>query len=186
MKKEYNIKLRELEVNDLEDYFNLNHPDREYHKYDGPYYPHKSEEALRLFVQELKAKFINGEQHILPNKKLIIDTNAGTILGQVNWYWKSIETLWLEVGIVLYDSTVWGYGIGKSALTLWINEVFHIHPQIIRIGLSTWSGNLRMIGLAEKLGMKREACYRKARIVNGAYYDSISYGILKEEWESYI
>lgn len=40
-----------------------------------------------------------------------------------------------------------------------------------------------MMKLAEKLGLEKEAEYRKARIVDGKYYDSISYGILKEDWE---
>ncbi len=39
-----------------------------------------------------------------------------------------------------------------------------------------------MMALAEKLGFKKEAEYRKARIVDGQYYDSVSYGILREEW----
>lgn len=43
-----------------------------------------------------------------------------------------------------------------------------------------------MMNLAEKLGLKKEAVYRKARIVDKKYYDSISYGILKEEWEKLI
>lgn len=179
----YNIILRELQITDLDDYIKLNHPDREFHEYDGPYNHHKSEEELKLFVEELKTKYIKDGQRILPNSRLIIDSNTNTILGQVNWYWKSIETFWLEVGIVLYDSDVWGHGVGRCALTKWIDEVFQIHPQLIRIGLSTWSGNLRMIRLAEKLGLKREACYKKARIINGIHYDSVSYGILKEEWE---
>lgn len=41
-----------------------------------------------------------------------------------------------------------------------------------------------MVKLAEKLGLKLEARYRKARIVAGTYYDSVSYGILREEWEA--
>lgn len=40
-----------------------------------------------------------------------------------------------------------------------------------------------MLGLAEKLGFKKEAVYRKARIVINEYFDSISYGILREEWD---
>lgn len=50
------------------------------------------------------------------------------------------------------------------------------------IGSVTWSGNLRMMRLAEKLGLKKEAVYRKARIVDHTYYDSVSYGILRDEW----
>jgi putative hydrolase of HD superfamily len=41
-----------------------------------------------------------------------------------------------------------------------------------------------MMALAEKLGLKKEAVYRKARIVKGEYFDSVSYGILRDEWET--
>ena len=66
---------------------------------------------------------------------------------------------------------------------MWIEETFVQNPEIIRIGLSTWSGNERMMKLAEKIGLKKEAVYRKARIVDNQYYDSVSYGILKDEWK---
>ena len=39
-----------------------------------------------------------------------------------------------------------------------------------------------MIRLAEKLGLVCEARIRKVRYFNGVYYDSIKYGILKEEF----
>lgn len=42
---------------------------------------------------------------------------------------------------------------------------------------------LRMMGFAEKLELKCEAVYQKARFVQGEYFDSISYRILREEWE---
>jgi len=60
--------------------------------------------------------------------------------------------------------------------------VFKAHPEFVRLGLTTWSGNLGMVKLSEKLGLRQEACYRKARIVKNKYYDSVSYGILREEW----
>jgi putative hydrolase of HD superfamily len=89
----------------------------------------------------------------------------------------------MEVGIVIFNENYWGNGIGYKALKLWIDEIFTENPKLIRLGLSTWSGNLRMMRLAEKLGLKKEAVYRKARIVDNQYYDSVSYGILKEEWQ---
>ena len=55
-------------------------------------------------------------------------------------------------------------------------------PEIIRIGLTTWSGNTRMMKLAENIGLHKEAEYKKARIVDNEYFDSLSYGILKEDW----
>ena len=39
-----------------------------------------------------------------------------------------------------------------------------------------------MIRLAEKLGLICEARIRKVRYFNGVYYDSIKYGILREEF----
>ncbi len=39
-----------------------------------------------------------------------------------------------------------------------------------------------MMRLATKLGYTLEARFRKARIVKGAYYDGLGYGLLREEW----
>ena len=41
-----------------------------------------------------------------------------------------------------------------------------------------------MMKLAEKLGLLCEARIRKVRHYNGLYYDSVKYGILREEFNS--
>ncbi|ERK30487.1 GNAT family N-acetyltransferase [Clostridium intestinale] len=176
------IKIRELKLEDLDDYLFWNHPSQEFHKFNGPYYGRDSEEELNKYIEELRKLLISGEKNVLRNKKIIANKITDEIIGQVNWYWKSKETLWMEVGIVVFNNNYWGKGIGYKALKMWIDQVFEENPKLIRLGLSTWSGNERMIKLAEKLSLKKEAVYRKARIVDGFYYDSISYGILKEEW----
>lgn len=184
MTKNINLVLRELEIKDLEDYFYWNHPSREFHKFNGPYYGRKNEEELRKQIDELRLQLLNGEKSVLKSKKLIANKDTDEIIGQVNWYWKSQETLWMEIGIVIFNENYWGNGIGYIALKMWINEMFTQKQELIRLGLSTWSGNERMMKLAEKLGLKKEAVYRKARIVNNQYFDSVSYGILKEEWQN--
>lgn len=183
MTKPINIILRELEIKDLADYLYWNHPSREFHKFNGPYYKKSNEEELINQIEDFKTRLLKGERNVLNNKKIITNKDTDEIIGQVNWYWKSQETLWMEVGIVIFNENYWGNGIGSKALKIWIDEVFADNPKLIRIGLSTWSGNERMMKLAEKLGLKKEAVYRKARIVNNQYYDSVSYGVLKEEWQ---
>lgn len=178
-----NLYLRELEIKDLENYLYWNLPSREFRKYNGPYYAQSTEKELKRDIEEYRVRLLNEEKNVLQNKKIISNKDTDEIIGQVNWYWKSIETLWMEVGIIIFNENYWGKGIGHLALKMWINEIFDENPGLIRIGLSTWSGNTRMMKLAEKLQLKKEAVYRKARIVNNQYYDSISYGILKEEWE---
>ncbi|MEM7113544.1 MAG: GNAT family protein [Chloroflexota bacterium] len=81
-------------------------------------------------------------------------------------------------------TTYWSGGIGYEALGLWSDYLLKAMPELIRLGLATWSGNVRMMRLAEKLGYQEEARRRKARIVEGEYYDSMGYGVLREEWEA--
>jgi putative hydrolase of HD superfamily len=176
--------LRELKLKDLEALLHWTHPDREFHKFNGPYFPKETHEELKKYIETLRERLIAGDSNPYGNKKIIANRGTDEIIGSVNWYWKSIETLWMEVGIVIFNENYWGRGIGKIALEMWIDELFNSYPDIVRLGLSTWSGNTRMMRLAESLGLKREAVYRKARIVEGRYYDSLSYGILREEWES--
>jgi putative hydrolase of HD superfamily len=183
MNKVTNIFLRELELKDLDDYLYWNHPNREFHNFNGPYFKRSSEEDLKNYVEELKVLLLEGESNVLKNKKIIANQDTDEIIGQVNWYWKSEETLWMEIGVVIFNEDYWGQGLGYKAITLWIDEIFKQNPEIIRLGLTTWSGNIRMMKLSEKLGFKKEAVYRKARIVQGVYYDSVSYGVLKEEWK---
>lgn len=54
---------------------------------------------------------------------------------------------------------------------------------IQRLGFTTWSGNVGMMKIGEKLKMTKEAQIRKVRFYQGNYYDSVRYGILREEWQ---
>lgn len=177
------IKLRKLELKDLESYFELNHPSREFYKYNGPYFAKESEQELKLKIEKWRKTLLKGE-YLSGNSMLIVDEKTDVVIGQVNWHWKSEETNWMEIGVVIFNENYWGYGIGYSAMKLWINRLFDEKQEIVRIGLTTWSGNERMMKLSEKLGMIKEATYRNARIVEGKYFDSVSYGVLRSEWDT--
>ena len=179
-----NVFLRNLTPADLKHYVDWYHPDNEYHNWNGPYYNVNTTEELNDQLSKLQKKVENGETLVFNHKKFIAEKENDEIIGEVSWYWKSKETHWLEIGIVIFDEKYWNKGIGSKACILWIDCVFSEFPELARIGLTTWSGNFGMIKLAKKLGMKQEACYRNARIVNGKYYDSVSYGILKKEWKT--
>ena len=175
------IELRKITKEDLTEYEYWKLPIHKYHHFNGPYFKKSSKEEIGSEIKRISEEFKKGNRNPIPERRMISNKKR-ELLGEVSWYWKSKETNWLEIGIVIFDEKNWGKGIGQKALKLWINEIFKSKEEIIRIGLSTWSGNNGMIILAEKLGMKKEAEYRKARIVEGKYYDSISYGVLREEW----
>ncbi len=175
------IQLQNLCDEHLDNYFDLNKPSRIWHTLNGPYYPKESEQELRQRIESMRELLREHKQ--LPNKKMIVDIHTNTLLGEVSWYWKSIETNWMEVGIVIFDEMQWGKGIATIALTKWVDYLFNEKADLVRLGLTTFSANTGMMCVSEKIGMQCEARYRKARIVNGEYYDSISYGVLREEWK---
>ena len=89
----------------------------------------------------------------------------------------------MELGLAIYQEEDWGMGLGTSALKQWLSQTFQDFPDLERLGLTTWSGNAGMMALAEKLGLRQEARIRKVRYYKGIYYDSVNYGVLREEWE---
>ncbi len=133
-------------------------------------------------MNDIQSK-IDNDDFEFPRKKFVIATkHDNRFIGLVSSYWESKETNWLCIGIGIYDDSLWGMGLGFEALSHWIDYLFDSYKEIVRLDIRTWSGNYGMIKLAEKLGFTQEARFRKARIVNGQYYDSLGYGILKEEW----
>lgn len=175
------IEFVKVDLTNIDEYGELSNPNKKFHQLNGPYFRKKNMEQHICYIDELKEKLKNNDS-VLDNIQLI--SSDEKMLGLCSWYWKSEETKWLEIGIIIFEDYNWGKGIGTKALAKWIDYVFEAKPDIVRIGLTTWSGNLGMINLSKKLGLKQEACFKKARIVNGKYYDSVSYGILKEEWNS--
>ena len=180
MKK--NIRIRDWKIKDLAIYRDWNIGNHEWMKFNGPYYPKLTEQEVENQIQtyQLKIKEDNWET---PRKRLVIaDLENDHLIGTVSWYWQSEATNWKSIGIAIYNDLYWNKGIGYEALKLWIDYLFEKAPSIVRLDLRTWSGNHGMMQLAKKLGFKEEARFRKARIVNGAYFDSIGMGILREEW----
>ncbi|MCH4891358.1 GNAT family N-acetyltransferase [Acidaminobacter sp. JC074] len=175
------IILRELCLDDLDSYRLWNLPDKRHHDFNGPYFGRDTVEELDERIKKMRTRLNDGKS-ARDNMLAIVNEDTDELIGTVSKYFKSIETDWLEVGIAIFNENYWSKGIGYQALKQWIDLVFNMHPTFVRLGLTTWSGNIGMMKLSEKLGLKQEACYRKARIVNGQYYDSVSYGILREEW----
>lgn len=87
------------------------------------------------------------------------------------------------IGIDIFEKKYWSSGIGFKAFKIWITESFKEYPELRSLSLTTWNGNPMMMKLSEKLGLKKEAQRRKVRYYKDYYFDSVSYGILREEWD---
>lgn len=173
------VTLRTRTMEDMPLLYNLiygsEHP--EWKQYDAPYFPHEHR-TYEQFLERWGTDFSSSE---LPDD-LLIEVN-GNIVGIVTYYWESQATRWLEGGIVIYSPDHWSGGYGTEALSLWVGFLFE-NLDIGRVGITTWSGNPRMMHCAEKVGMQLEGRMRKCRYYEGVYYDSIRMGITREEWDA--
>ena len=168
-----NITLRKAVESDKQYLFDLITSDEEWTKLNGPYFPY-STPSFCEFEDGLYKKLHEGKE------ALLIEFENRPV-GSVSCYWENEKTRWLEAGIVIYDHNCWGNKIGRKALIPWITHLFNTR-EIARVGMTTWSGNPRMMACANSIGLKLEATLRKVRYHQGFYYDSVKYGVLREEW----
>lgn len=171
--------LSDIRVQDRESLIHWLHPDHKWHDFNGPYYPKDEPEIIPDIVD----KWLSSQLSDLRRRFVILDCETNEVLGMVTRYWISQETQWTAIGIAIYDADQWGKGLGYEALGLWCEYLFAAYPDFVRLDMRTWSGNVGMMKLAEKLGFTKEAVFRQARIVNNTYYDGLGYGILRDEWE---
>lgn len=171
------IALRAFTPKDIQPMWELAYEkDLEWMKWNGPYF---NDPVLSLAEYRKEA-----EAHFVASPMVAVIEYDDQIIGQVFSYWDdgSLKQ-WLEMGICIYDSRYWGNNLGTLVFKLWLTYLFKQFPDIQRLGFTTWSGNVGMMKIGEKLKMTKEAQIRKVRFYQGNYYDSVRYGILREEWQ---
>ena len=195
MKIEYkDIILRDMEEADIEDDIRWYTVETDWSNWDAPWEPlpdisdtdsYRKKELLKL--AEPKDKIRWGFE---------IETAEGNHIGTVSSYMINENFEWISVkdikpgdkacrtvGISICESSFCEKGFGTKALAAFIN--YYLENGEDEIYCQTWSGNIRMIKCAEKLGF--EVCKRKTdyREVNGKKYDGLTFRLNKEKFYNY-
>ena len=174
------VRLRDRRMDDFADYQRWFAPGQEWQQWDAPWESVTAlgENARQRWEQQL------FELPPVPRVFLEIETVAGRHIGWVNGYWVDEANRWRECGIAIPESDLWGNGLGREAFFLWMGyqiEAFGLP----RIGMGTWSANKRMMRVAARCGMRQEACFRDARLVDGKRYDAVRWGVALSEWQRF-
>ncbi len=172
------IRLRPIAQADIADYESWNDPNSKAFEYDGPWYEN---ESLDNLIESRKKKL--AQDISPPYRSMEIDTLQGKHIGWVNAYYNDRDPHATAIGIHISVDELWGKSMGTEALALWIDYLFR-EMNLTRIGFTTWQGNPMMIRVGEKLGFVEEARIRRSCLVKSRFYDRISMGILRDEWES--
>ena len=145
----------------------LTDPDAQWRQWDAPYLLQAQEDA--------------PAEPARPHERLIF--SGGELLGLVTRHPEAPEAGgWWELGLLIFDPAYWGKGLGTQVLRDWTALTFAETGAHV-LTLSTWSGNLRMIRAAERVGYRECARVREARLWQGLRYDSVRLDLLRREWQ---
>lgn len=197
MKIEYkDIILRDMTEEDIEDYIRWNTVETDWANWDAPW--ESLPDLLTFNPEEYRKKEL--EKLAKPKDKIRwafeIETANGEHIGAVSSYMMNENFEWIPakdikpgdkafraVGISICESSFCEKGFGTKALAAFVNYYFENGEA--EIFTQTWSGNIRMIKCAEKLGF--EECRRKKdlRLVRGEHYDGLTFRLIKEKFYNY-
>jgi RimJ/RimL family protein N-acetyltransferase len=85
------------------------------------------------------------------------------------------------LGAMIGEPDYWGGGYGTDALLLLVDYAFE-WLDLRKVWLETMAMNARVMRQMEKVGFTLEARHREATLVDGAWVDSLVYGLRYEEW----
>lgn len=172
------IILREMIPNDIENYVKWYLYDKEWEEWDAPW------ERVNFKEEQIKIYFFSTmlkqrQQNI--KSFLQIETKSGEHIGWVSSYEINGEEDKLAVGVTIPPIEKRCNGYGKKAITMFIEYLLQYYPDIY---METWSGNERMMNVANKIGFYEVDRQVKFWNNNGKYYDSIKYILDKNSFFS--
>ncbi len=188
------IILRDMCEADIEDDIRWNMQETEWGDWDAPWEPiepmepdsYRQKERERLAAQTLPGHRLEFE----------IDTADGVHLGTIttyclredfNWRENPAETEQTEaywgIGIDIKEPAYWSHGLGAQALSAFVR--YHLDGGYEHLYIQTWSGNFRMVGLAEKLGFQECKRNRGYWQVRGKFYDGLTFRLDRTAFEAY-
>lgn len=105
----------------------------------------------------------------------------GRLIGYLQLYQIDEAERRAAVGFLIGEKTLWGRGIGTTALRLWLDYAFTVRS-LERVFSETYGFNARSQRLLERVGFQREGILRQHEIHNGARQDMHVFGMLKPEF----
>jgi RimJ/RimL family protein N-acetyltransferase len=172
--------LRDATPDDREYYRNWQNQG-EWREFDAPWERPERSMTERDTDEEFDRLFL-GEP-VLPRKRLIIALPGGHPVGWVTRYGDRRFSSCCHVGIDICDDTQLNRGRGTEALRFWVAHIF-ASSEFHRVAFATYSFNVRVIRLAEKLGFTFEGRDREIVQWQGEWIDRLHFGLLRGEWES--
>jgi len=132
-------------------------------------------------------KFINENLNVKINQADtwkqfgIYSKNDGGLIGDIGMHFLDPQNSVVEIGFTLSPENQ-GFGYGCEAVSAIIQYLFK-KLEKHRIIASTDPRNDRSIALLKRVGMRKEAHFKKSFLTNGEWVDDIIFALLEEEYK---
>lgn len=169
------ILLRDMIESDIEDYVRWFTVETEWGDWDAPWEPiEETEESARkrftAYYEKVKNLDADAERR---DFEIVRDgEHIGSVSSYTDLHYMNNPEKYPAVGLDIFAPEKRGGGTGTEALRQFI-DYLHEHGHNV-IYTQTWSGNARMLRVAEKLGFRE--VYRKEGIreVRGGKFDALT------------
>lgn len=189
------IILRDMRESDIEDEIRWNTVETSWMDWDGPDLQPDKPFDIQACREEFRAELEKPRTGL--RRWFELDTAAGRHIGTVSSYptgpdfqhlrWKEAAALgeyWHTLGIVICESGLWCQGLGTQALAAFCQ--YHLINGITRLRLQTWSGNVRMVRCAEKVGFVEVNRFVGNRHIRGSVYDGLTFQLDLDRFHKFL
>ena len=111
----------------------------------------------------------------------IRDSEEGVHIGNISLQRIDYVSRNAEFAVLLGVKSCWGEGYGEEAGRLLLDHAF-FSLNLHRVYCGTFSTNIGMRRLAEKLGMVEEGCRSEAVFKSGRWLDIVEFGVLRQAY----
>ncbi|WP_160680407.1 GNAT family N-acetyltransferase [Clostridium sp. C8-1-8] len=167
--------LRDMCEADIDDYIIWNTTEIEWQNWDSPW---EKEEKVDVYKLRESLKLRLHSKIPRSRRRLEICKSDGNHIGWVSSYYINGDISKLAVGIDIPNQSYRGEKLGQAALSLFIAYKFETED-VDNIYTETWSGNYRMIKLAEKLGFQLAKREFNSINLDGQVYHGLTFKLDK-------
>jgi RimJ/RimL family protein N-acetyltransferase len=165
-----------MKESDIEDYVRWFTKETEWGDWDAPWEPFEGDEESECASWTEYFESVKNLPKNLTRWKFEIERN-GVHIGWVSFYtdleWMENEAEIPAIGIDIPEQKYRRNGVGTKALIGFMEYLKAQGHEILYT--QTWSGNMPMLRMAEKLGFREIARKRDYREVRGKMYDALTF-----------
>ncbi len=169
------VKLRPIEINDIEGYFNVEEElDTDLQRMGDIIRFPMSKDKMKERIEKMANRTPENDEY-----QWIIEDSKGNAVGDINTYLCNSRNGTFSYGIAL-KKEYWGKGYALDAIKIVLRFYFR-ELRYQKVTIFVYSFNNNSIRFHKKFGFKEEGRIRNMIYTNGEYYDNIYFGLTKKE-----